>query len=80
MSRENEIVAIFENETATGKKVLKGKTIRDIAAGTKVILWPVDRTENPKRPAYRLEVDTYVPPAKTETESAPTGDDPDIPF
>lgn len=66
MSKENEIVAIFENELPSGKTILKGKTIKDVPAGTKVVLWPVDRSENAKRPAYRLEVDTYVPKAKAE--------------
>jgi hypothetical protein len=66
MSKENEIVAIFENELPSGKTILKGKTIKDVPAGTKVVLWPVDRSENPKRPAYRLEVDTYVPKAKAD--------------
>lgn len=92
MSKENEIVAIFENETKGGTKILKGKTVRDVPAGTKVVLWPVDRSENPKRPAFRLELDTYVPkdaPAKGEYEKGvdevratygePVADE-DIPF
>lgn len=66
MSKENEVVAIFENELPSGKTILKGKTIKDVPAGTKVVLWPVDRTDNPKRPAFRLEVDTYVPKAKQQ--------------
>lgn len=87
MAKENEIVAIFENETASGKKVLKGKTIRDVPAGTKVVMWPVDRSENPKRPAFRLLVDTYTPPDKADERAldeaadelaAPSDDD--LPF
>jgi len=66
MPKENEIVAIFENDTKSGSKILKGKTVRDVPAGTKVVLWPVDRSENPKRPAFRLEIDTYVPKDKNE--------------
>ena len=93
MSKENEIVAIFENETKGGAKILKGKTVRDVPAGTKVVLWPVDRSENPKRPAFRLEIDTYVPKDKAEkndyekgvdevreTYGDGTPDDTDVPF
>ena len=69
MARENEIVAIFQNETPSGKKLLKGKTIKDVPAGTRVVLWPVDRTENQKRPMFRLEVDTYVPKKDAEEKA-----------
>ena len=84
MPKENEIVAIFENETSGGKKILKGKTVRDVPSGTRVVLWPVDRSENPKRPAFRLEVDTYVPKDKADAKAADEAEDttydPDIPF
>ena len=84
MPKENEIVAIFENETSGGKKILKGKTVRDVPSGTRVVLWPVDRSENPKRPAFRLEIDTYVPKEKADAKAVDEAegavDDPDIPF